>query len=102
MNKKQFAAQLAEQAGVSKVKATAALNAIFGTKAGGSLISEVLRGDAKKTLTLPGFGTFYLSTNVEYTGHNPGTGAEITVPPRVHIRYRAGTSMKDELNPGRK
>jgi DNA-binding protein HU-beta len=100
MNKKEFATQLAEKTGMPKVEATRLINVIFGTKAGGSLIGEAIRGSGKDgKLTLPGFGTFYVSTNKQYTGHNPGTGAEITVPPRHHLRFRVGTSLKEELNP---
>ncbi|EEG08832.1 histone family protein DNA-binding protein [Pseudogulbenkiania ferrooxidans 2002] len=49
------------------------------------------------TVTLVGFGTFYVGERAERTGRNPKTGDSITIPAARSPKFRAGKALKDAL-----
>ena len=58
-------------------------------------VTEALKsGD---TVTLVGFGTFYVGERAERKGRNPKTGEEITIAAAKSPKFRAGKALKDAL-----
>jgi len=47
---------------------------------------------------LRGFGVFTLKTRHARPGRNPKTGAEISVPEKLHPTFRTGLEMHGQLN----
>ena len=45
-----------------------------------------------------GFGTFEVRDYPKYVGRNPKTGAKVNVPPKKAPFFKAGKSLKQELN----
>jgi DNA-binding protein HU-beta len=54
-----------------------------------------------KTVTLPGFGTFYTSNRGEGTVRDIRTGARITVPARRVAGFRVGELLKQSVRGAR-
>jgi len=69
MNKAELIAQIADDAGISKTQANAALDSFVG-----AVTKTLKKGDK---VTLVGFGTFSVSKRAARTGRNPQTGARI-------------------------
>jgi DNA-binding protein HU-beta len=90
MNKNELVSAVAQQAGLEKSKAQAAVEAVFST------ISNELKngGDVR----LVGFGNFTASKRAATTGRNPQTGAEVKIPERTVPKFSAGKGLKDALN----
>lgn len=61
---------------------------------------DTVTGTLKKggTVTLVGFGTFYVSKRAARTGRNPRTGAEIKIRATKSPKFRAGKALKDAIN----
>ena len=95
MTKKEMAAKLAKQTGLSVAKANEVLNAIFDANPGKGIIAVEL--DAGRKVTIPGFGTFGTSKRAKRTGTNPATGAKINIPARNYVRFRAGKTLKERV-----
>ncbi len=49
------------------------------------------------TVTLVGFGTFYVGERAERSGRNPKTGETIKIPAARSPKFRAGKALKDAL-----
>lgn len=90
MNKNELIAAVAENAGLDKGKAQAAVDAVFATIAG-----ELKRGG---DVRLVGFGNFSVSKRAASTGRNPQTGAEVNIPARSVPKFSAGKGLKDSVN----
>ncbi|MCB1907458.1 MAG: HU family DNA-binding protein [Rhodocyclaceae bacterium] len=90
MNKSELIDQIADQAEISKAAAGRALDAAIGS----------IRNALKKggTVTLVGFGTFYVGERAARTGRNPRTGANINIGSAKVPKFRAGKGLKDEVN----
>ncbi|MBS3647490.1 HU family DNA-binding protein [Pseudaminobacter sp. 19-2017] len=90
MNKNELVSAVAEQAGIEKNKAQAAVEAVF------SVITSELKngGDVR----LVGFGNFSVSKRAASTGRNPQTGAEVKIPARTVPKFTAGKGLKDAVN----
>lgn len=59
-----------------------------------AVTSALKKGD---TVTLVGFGTFYVGERAERSGRNPKTGATIKIPAARSPKFRAGKALKDAL-----
>jgi len=59
------------------------------------VVSDALRDG--KTVTLPGFGTFYTSHRGEGTVKHIRTGEQITVPARRVAAFRVGELLKQSV-----
>ena len=92
MNKSELVAYMAEQAGISKKDAEAALNAFID-----GVTDAVKKGDS---VTLVGFGTFKSSERSARKGRNPRTGAELDIPAMRVPSFSAGKSFKDAVREG--
>lgn len=90
MNKTELIAAIADQAGLTKVDASKALEAITD-----SITNALKTGD---TVTLIGFGTFKVTARAARTGRNPRTGEELSIAARKAPAFAAGKALKDAVN----
>ena len=90
MNKTELVAAVAEQAGLSKKDAEAAVKAF----------SDVVAGALKKgdKVQLVGFGTFEVSERAAREGRNPRTGKSIKIKACKSPTFKAGKALKDLVN----
>lgn len=90
MNKTEFIAAVAEQAGLSKKDAEAAVKAF----------TDVISNELKKgeRIQLVGFGTFEVSERAAREGRNPRTGETMPVAACKTPKFKAGKALKDMVN----
>ena len=89
MNKSELIEAIAQEAGISKAAAAKALDATTN-----AVTNALKSGD---TVTLVGFGTFYVGERAERQGRNPKTGAPLTIAAAKTPKFRAGKALKDAL-----
>jgi len=90
MTKQELIDFIAEDAGLSKKDAAAALSSfVEGVK------KSLKKGDST---TLVGFGTFSVSKRAARQGRNPQTGATIKIAARNVPAFKAGKALKDAVN----
>lgn len=89
MNKSELIETIAQEAGISKAAAQKALDATTNAVA-----NALKQGD---TVTLVGFGTFYVGKRAERQGRNPKTGEPLTIAAAKTPKFRAGKALKDAL-----
>jgi len=95
MNKADLIDVIAEESGITKTQANAALDSFT------NAVTKTLKNGGK--VTLVGFGTFLLSYREGRKGHNPQTKAQINIKEKVVARFKGGkellatlkSSMKD-------
>ena len=90
MNKQELISVMAENAGLSKKDAEAALKAFVGAVEG-----ALVKGDK---VSLIGFGTFEVRKRAARTGRNPQTGAEMKIAAAKVPAFKAGRALKAKLN----
>ena len=90
MNKTELVAAMAEQAGLSKKDAEAALKAFT------DVVANELKANGK--VQLVGFGTFEVSERAAREGRNPQTGATMTIAASKAPKFKAGKALKDLVN----
>ena len=90
MNKSELIDQIAESADLSKAAAARALDATIAAVA-----ASLKKGE---TVTLVGFGTFFLGTRAARSGRNPRTGDAINIKSAKVPKFRAGKGLKDAVN----
>ena len=90
MNKSDLIAQIAKAAGISKAAAGRTLDA-----ATGAIAKSLKKGE---TVTLVGFGSFYVGKRAARNGRNPRTGETIKIKAANIPKFRAGKSLKDAVN----
>ena len=90
MNKQELISVMAENAGLSKKDAEAALKAFMGAVEG-----ALVKGDK---VQLVGFGTFEVRERAARTGRNPQTGAEMKIAAAKVPAFKAGKALKDLIN----
>ncbi len=90
MNKGQLIDAVASHAGLTKVQAEKALNAVI------EAVSESLgKGE---NVALIGFGTYSVAKRAARNGKNPRTGATIKIPARKVPKFTPGKGLKDLVN----
>lgn len=89
MNKSELVDAIASSADLSKAAAGRALDATI----------EAVRKALKKndTVTLVGFGTFYVGERAARNGRNPRTGKSIKIKAARIPKFRAGKGLKDAV-----
>ena len=90
MNKTELIAAMAEQSGLSKKDAEAALKAFT------DVVAEELKANGK--VQLVGFGTFEVSERAAREGRNPQTGETMTIAASKAPKFKAGKALKDVVN----
>jgi DNA-binding protein HU-beta len=90
MNKTEIIEYVASAADISKAAAGRAIEAtVTGIK------TAMRKGNS---VTLVGFGTFYVGKRAARSGRNPRTGATIKIKAAKVPKFRAGKALKDALN----
>ena len=90
VNKSELIEAIAKSADISKAAAGRALDATVT-----SIRASLRKGS---TVTLVGFGTFYVGKRAARSGRNPRTGASIKIKSAKIPKFRAGKALKDALN----
>lgn len=89
MNKGELVSKIAEDAGLTKAQAGAALDAVVD-----GVASTLASGDK---LTLVGFGTFSVSKRAARKGRNPQTGKEINIPAKNVVKFKPGKDLSERV-----
>jgi DNA-binding protein HU-beta len=90
MNKAELIDAIAVNSGLSKADSRKALDAFIEATE-----SALKKGDK---ISLVGFGSFGISERVERKGRNPQSGAEITIPAKKMVKFKAGADLEKKLN----
>ena len=90
MNKAELVAAMAEQAGLSKKDAEAALKAFT------DVVSDELKNGGK--VQLVGFGTFEVSERAAREGRNPQSGEVMKIAASKAPKFKAGKALKVLVN----
>jgi len=90
MNKTELIDQIAEVAEISKAAAGRALDATVA-----AVKVSLKKGD---TVSLIGFGTFYVGDRAARTGRNPRTGTALKIKAAKVPKFRPGKGLKDAVN----
>jgi DNA-binding protein HU-beta len=90
MTKAELVEKMANDAGISKVAATTALNSFTD-----SVTKALKKKDGK--VTLVGFGTFSKVRRKARKGRNPQTGDAIKIKARNVVKFKAGKKLKDAI-----
>ena len=85
MNKTDFIAGVAEKAGLTKEQARKAVDAFA------AVVAEELQKGEK--VSLLGFGTFSVQDKPAREGINPATKAQIKIPARKAVKFKAGAAL---------
>jgi DNA-binding protein HU-beta len=89
MNKSNLIDAIAYGAGITKVDAKKALDALIQ-----STTVALKKGDR---IALIGFGSFSIAKRNARTGRNPQTGKEIIIPAKKTVKFKAGTELTDTI-----
>ena len=90
MKKVELIESVAEKAGLTKADAGRAVDAMVA-----SITEALVKGDR---VPLVGFGSFEPRKRAARTGRNPQTGAEVKIPARTAVTFKAGSALKDAVN----
>lgn len=90
MNKTELIAAVAEKSALSKKDAEKAVSTTLA-----SIVEALKKGDK---VQLVGFGAFEVRKRPARKGHNPMTGAEISIAASKAPVFKAGKAFKDALN----
>ncbi len=90
MNKGDLIDLIAEKAGISKVQANSAIDALID-----GATATLKKGER---VTLVGFGTFSISNRKERTGRNPQNGAPLKIAARRVVKFTSGAELKTAVN----
>ena len=90
MNKSELIDQIAQSADLSKAAAGRALDATI------AAVKVALKKGG--TVSLVGFGSFYVGKRAARSGRNPRTGAAIKIKAAIVPKFRAGKGLKDAVN----
>jgi DNA-binding protein HU-beta len=89
MNKAELISKLADDAGITKTQANAALDSFV------AAVTKTLKGGGK--VTLVGFGTFSVSKRAARNGRNPQTGAVIKIKAKKVAKFKAGKELSAKM-----
>ena len=90
MNKQELVAAIADQAGLTKKDAGAAVDAFT------AVVAEQLKKGDK--IQMVGFGTFEVATRAAREGRNPQTGKSMKIAASKAPKFKAGKALKDIVN----
>jgi len=58
--------------------------------------------NAKKSLTIPGLGKFFVQKYKKRNGRNPATGEKMVIPAKTKVRFKVGKALQDAVYPPKK
>ena len=90
MNKTELIEQIANSADISKASAGRALDA--------AIVAVTTSLKKGQTVTLVGFGSFYVGNRAARSGRNPRTGDAIKIKAAKVPKFRDGKGLKDAVN----
>lgn len=90
MNKAELIDAIAKQTDLPKATAGKALDAAV------TAVKDALK--TNDSVTLVGFGTFYLGDRAARSGRNPRTGKSIKIKAAKVPKFRPGKGLKDAVN----
>lgn len=90
INKSEFISEISNISGLTKGDSGLALEGFTG-----AVIKFLSAGDS---VSMVGFGSFYIKDRKERKGRNPQTGEEITVKAAKLPAFKAGKSLKDSVS----
>ena len=87
--KAEIIAKIADDAGITKVQAKAALE---------SLVTQVYKGaKSKDGFTIPGIGKLIKHRRKARKGHNPSTGEQIKIAAKTVLKFRVSKAATDAV-----
>ncbi len=89
MNKAELVAKIADDAGITKTQANAAVDSFTTT------VQKTLKSGNK--VTLVGFGTFSVTKRQARMGRNPQTGAALKIKAKKVARFKAGKELSAKI-----
>jgi DNA-binding protein HU-beta len=89
MSKSEFVDKVAQEAGLSKKDAAAAVDAVLST------IESTLKSGGEVTFT--GFGKFHVASRGAREGRNPRTGESMQIAASKVPRFTAGSGLKKAI-----
>jgi len=89
MNKAELCAKLADDAGITKTQANAAIDSFV------EAVTKTLKSGNK--VTLVGFGTFSVTKRAARNGRNPQTGAVIKIKAKKVAKFKAGKELSAKI-----
>ncbi len=89
MNKSELIDQIASSADISKAAAGRAVDATI------AAVKTALKKGG--SVSLVGFGTFYVGKRAARTGRNPQTGASIKIKAAKVPKFRPGKNLRDSV-----
>lgn len=90
MTKADLVSRIAQEAGITRSQAEAALSSFVGA------VSEALERQEK--VTLVGFGTFCVSRREARAGRNPRTREPMSIPASAAPRFKPGKELRERVN----
>jgi DNA-binding protein HU-beta len=89
MNKQDLITKIAQETGITKSNASAAVESFFD-----GITKSLKKG---QPITFVGFGTFKTAQRKARMARNPQTGASIKIPKRRVPRFSAGKALKQAV-----
>lgn len=90
MNKSDLINEVANNTGLTKAKASEALEAVIK-----AIESTLANG---QEVSLLGFGSFKTTQKAERTGRNPKTGEEIKIAAKKAVKFKPGSKLSNLVN----
>ena len=90
MTKAELIESVASKVDLPRATAERAVNTMFD-----EMVAALKEGDK---VNISGFGTFAVSARKARTGRNPKTGESIQIAASKSAKFKAGKSLKDQLN----
>lgn len=94
MNKTELVDAMAQDAGITRTQAKAALDSFTQN------VTNALKGGGR--VSLVGFGSFSTSERSAREGINPQTKKKINIPAKTVAKFKAGAELSDAVNSGKK
>jgi DNA-binding protein HU-beta len=94
MTKAELVDKIAKGAELTKAQAEKAATIFMD-----SIVDALKTGDK---VAFVGFGTFTVSEKAARVGRNPQTGAEIKIPAKMAIKFKAGKTFQEAVQPKKK
>lgn len=92
MNKAELIDSIAKKAELTKVQSKNALDAFIAST------HEALKNKKDGRVALVGFGSFHVAKRAARIGRNPKTKAEIKIPAKHVVRFKAGSDLSKAIN----